>query len=124
MRDKKREPQPDGIGDTVHKDLNKESIPQKPRKRNIDPISAFSNEQMEPVKERRYQMILNVMKGEMTAREICVALGYHDMNMVRPRITELIDKGIVEKCGTTFDTLTQRPVNVFRIAEADHEPAV
>ena len=90
-----------------------------------DPISKESNELMKPEKERRYQMILQVLDGEKTAREICDALGYHDMNMVRPRITELIGRGIVEKCGTTFDNITQRTVNVFRIAEEDtHERAV
>ena len=123
MMGKKREPLSTGIDGAVQKS-NKESVSQLPKKRNTDPISVWSNELMEPVKERRYQKILNVMKGEMTAREICVALGYHDMNMVRPRITELIRKGIVEKCGTTFDSLTQRPVNVFRIAEADNESTV
>lgn len=89
-----------------------------------DPISKESNELMKPEKERRYQMILQVLDGEKTAREICDALGYHDMNMVRPRITELIGRGVVEKCGTTFDNITQRTVNVFRIVEEAHERAV
>ena len=125
MSQEKERPLPTAIGQTAQNELNKVSVSHHRLLRNTDPLSAESNELMKPDKTRRYQMILNVMNGEMTAREICDALGYHEMNMVRPRITELIKQGIVEKCGTTFDSITQRTVNVFRITEDfDHARAV
>lgn len=79
-----------------------------------DPISKASNEKMKPEKAQRYNEILRVLHGEMTARQICEACGYQDMNMVRPRITELVKMGVVVKAGTRYDCLTDRQVTVFR----------
>lgn len=76
--------------------------------------SKESNEKMKPEKAQRYNEILRVLHGVMTAREICEACGYRDMNMVRPRITELVQHGVLEKYGTKYDPLTDRKVTAFR----------
>ena len=86
-----------------------------------DPRSRESNEKMKPEKAQRYSEILRVMHGEMTARQICEACGYTDMNMVRPRITELVKLGMVVKAGTRYDNLTDRNVTVFRKIEKREE---
>lgn len=87
-----------------------------------DPRSKESNEKMKPEKAQRYNEILRVMHGEMTARQICEACGYTDMNMVRPRITELVKLGMVVKAGTRYDNLTERNVTVFRKIVREEKP--
>lgn len=87
-----------------------------------DPRSRESNEKMKPEKAQRYNEILRVMHGEMTARQICEACGYTDMNMVRPRITELVKLGMVVKAGTRYDNLTERNVTVFRKIVREEKP--
>lgn len=84
--------------------------------------SKESNEKMKPEKAQRYNEILRVLHGEMTARQICEACGYRDMNMVRPRITELVQQEILEKCGTKYDPLTDRKVTAFRKVQPAEAP--
>ena len=50
------------------------------------------------------------LHGAMTDRECAARLGFNDMNMVRPRITALLDKGALRfagyaKCPTTNKTV-------------------
>lgn len=54
---------------------------------------------------------------EWTDREIKDALRYSDMNSVRPRITELIDKGALEECGSNICPVTKKRVRLVRIRE-------
>ena len=51
----------------------------------------------------------------MHARQIMKALGFTDANTVKPRITELIDKGILEECGSVRDPETGKRVRLVRI---------
>lgn len=53
--------------------------------------------------------------GGLTDREIMKRLGFTDMNAVRPRITELIDRGIVEECGDVKDSVTGMTVRLVRL---------
>ena len=53
--------------------------------------------------------------GKMTVRECMEFLKRHDMNEVRPRITELCEKGMLVKTGTKYDTKTERMVTVYDI---------
>lgn len=57
-----------------------------------------------------------VANGEATDRQIKEGLGYDDMNMVRPRVTELVQFGIVVECGDTVDKRTSRPVRIVKVA--------
>lgn len=54
---------------------------------------------------------------DWTDREIRDALRYSDMNAVRPRISELIDKGALEECGSVICPVTGKRVRQIRIRE-------
>lgn len=54
----------------------------------------------------------------MTDREVMRALGYQDMNAVRPRLTELLDDLWLEEVGTTEDELTGKQVRLLRAVPA------
>ncbi len=65
--------------------------------------------------ETRYAEILNSLDNkEMTSRQIAYALGYSDLNTVRPRLTELEKQGIVKITGKVKDTLSNRSVAIYR----------
>jgi len=73
-------------------------------------------------RSKRYAQILEIIENkEMTAREIEDEMlkreyvSEFDMNHVRPRITELVDKyHELKECGQTMDYKTNRLVAVFR----------
>lgn len=54
----------------------------------------------------------------MTAREIAYALGYKDLNAVKPRLTEMRDVGIVEPAGCGKDPITKIIVTILRLTNA------
>ena len=58
--------------------------------------------------------VLRQSKAAMTDREIMRSLGFSDPNSVRPRITELIDAGIITEAGNTKDELTGKTVRKVR----------
>ena len=53
--------------------------------------------------------------GPVTDRHCMKALGFSDMNSVRPRITELIEAGLLREAGDTVDYVTGKRV---RLVEA------
>lgn len=69
-------------------------------------------------RETRYQKILAVLEPgvERTAREIKDILGFDDMDAVRPRLTELCQKGILETVPDQkkYEPSTNRWVAVYR----------
>ena len=73
---------------------------------------------------QRHQEIIDILEDtSMTDRQIAEALGYSDLNAVRPRITELVQGGILRECGTTTCETTGRPVRlVLVVAEAQEVP--
>lgn len=64
----------------------------------------------------RKRMILEVLGTDraMTAREIADELGFVERNSTAPRLSELEERGVVEKVGKKFDKLTRRMVTVYR----------
>jgi len=70
---------------------------------------------------QREQLILQVLENDTlqhlgrTDRMIMNALKFTDMNAVRPRITEMVKKGVLEECGDTMDPATQQRVRRVRI---------
>lgn len=66
--------------------------------------------------------ILENGKG-MTARECAVAMyskgyvAYPMRQSVAPRLTELVEEGLVEVCGKAYDDETNRNVAVYRLVE-------
>lgn len=66
-------------------------------------------------RQKRISMILRALgEAEMTAREIAYKLGFSDLNAVKPRLTELVQEGILEASGKKLDELTKRKVSVYR----------
>ena len=55
-------------------------------------------------------------------RECMIALGKTDPNSVRPRITELVKKGVLEECGAQEDPVTHKTVRVVRIRPDPRQP--
>lgn len=58
--------------------------------------------------------------GVLTDRECLSALNYPDMNAVRPRITELIQKGVLSEVGETKCPVTEKTVRLCKIAPLDN----
>jgi len=54
--------------------------------------------------------VLRYTKVAMTDREIMRHLCFSDPNTVRPRITELLDAGLITEAGNTKDELTGKTV--------------
>jgi len=68
----------------------------------------------------REGMILSVLEdtqGPMTDRQIMENLGFNDPNKVRPRITDLIKKGILLECASIRDFRSRKYVRTTRIKQ-------
>lgn len=65
----------------------------------------------------RQKVILQAFRelGDMTARECAAHLGFTDLNGVKPRITELCQKGQLDAVAKRKDPLTNRNVAVYRV---------
>lgn len=70
-------------------------------------------------KTARYALILGVLRGkQMTAREIAYKLGFTDLNAVKPRLTELCQRGRVEVTGKRVDGVTKKKVAVYEVVDS------
>ena len=69
----------------------------------------------------REQLIVARMQqdvfGEWTDRQMMHALGFKDMNAVRPRITGLVQKGILKEVGSVRDEVTGKTVRTVSLVE-------
>ena len=77
-------------------------------------------------KNKRKMQIIEVLKkfkNGLSAKQIAIELYKNgeiptsERNYVAPRITEMIDSGLVETSGITWDDLTQRNVKTFKLIE-------
>jgi hypothetical protein len=77
------------------------------------------HESREKLSERAEEVLaVYVHSGvKMTDREVMRALLYSDMNAVRPRISELIDLGLLRECGKRVDSVTGRHVRVCEVVK-------
>ena len=83
-------------------------------------VTAFKELDVSP----RQEAILDVMEATgrpMTDRDIKNALGLADLNGARPRLTELVQKGILEECGDTKCFITGKTVRLLRIRQSQLE---
>jgi hypothetical protein len=80
--------------------------------------SAFA--ETKELRERRRAVILQFYADHETAtdREVMMGLGLPERNCVAPRITEMIEEGLVLEVGTATDLWTGRPVRICRKALA------
>ena len=79
-----------------------------------------AHEFVKPLKTTRQQYILDAMGNDaLTAREIAIRMGFgEDMNKVRPRLTELLNKGRITIAEIRCCPMTQRRVAVFKVVES------
>ena len=73
-------------------------------------------------RQPKRQLVLDVLGAkELTAREIAVEmharglLPYPARAVIQPRITELVEAGIIEAVGTKLDEETDRKVAVYKV---------
>lgn len=57
-----------------------------------------------------------------TDRMIMMGLHFTDPNSVRPRITALVQRGVLEECGEIRDSVTGQTVRLVRIKKAAQYP--
>ena len=92
----------------------KGGIPQSHRWAHRNSIISFKD--IRPAS--RYSHILEAYKHEnrpLTDREVARMLGFTDLNAVRPRISELIDFGILMETGNTQDKETKKAVRAVKL---------
>ncbi len=56
-------------------------------------------------------------KSALTDREVANAMGFKDLNMARPRITELVKSGTLSEIGKVKDFLTGKTVRQCCLAD-------
>jgi len=81
-------------------------------------IDAYKIQLASGKKLTRSQLIIDLLlqlTEPQTDREIMIALGFTDMNSIRPRVTELIKNGTLEECGKVKDQITGLNVRRVRI---------
>lgn len=74
-------------------------------------------------REKRYAQILNILRGKtMTAKEVAVEMnqrGYvptSERNFAAPRLTELMNKGMVQVVGKKVCEYTNKKVAQYQLA--------
>ena len=89
------------------------------RDQHINSLLAWHAGQAELFSDREGAILLFLDRskalGPMTDREIMLGLGFEDMNSVRPRISELVDDGVLEEFGDKLDPVTGMTVRLVRI---------
>lgn len=85
-------------------------------------IQAYREE--EPKLSRRASLILEwiTKRGPHTDREVMQGMGFSDMNSVRPRITELIEKAKLMEVGSIVCPVTKKRVRRVDIRGARIQP--
>lgn len=54
-------------------------------------------------------------------RDVLNELGWHDMNMVRPRITELVQRGLLVESGARLCAITDRKCRTLKLPAFEHK---
>lgn len=102
------------------------SVPPKPkaRKKATSTITeetrilSYKQTEKQPLRQR----VLDTLDGhEMSAREIAVEMHkrglipYPARAVIQPRITELVEAGVIKAVGDKWDTMTERKVAVYKV---------
>lgn len=80
-----------------------------------------AHEFVKPLKSTRQADIISAMGDDaLTAREIALKMGFgEDMNKVRPRLTELVEKGRIKVDGIRCCPVTHKRVAVFKVEDTN-----
>lgn len=95
------------------------------RAMHINSLAAF--DEIEEERSERANVIYSLMTtaaSAMTDRQIAQALGFSDINMVRPRITELKDNRWAVETGTIECPVTRRHVRLVKALSAQERDAL
>lgn len=95
------------------------------RAMHINSLAAF--DEIEEERSERANIIYSLMTtaaAAMTDRQVAQALGFSDMNMVRPRITELKDNRWAVETGTIECPVTRRHVRLVKALNAAEREAL
>lgn len=74
-------------------------------------------------KSQRRHIIQRIYEvyGSLTDRQVCDILGFRDLNSVRPRISEMIDDGVLVECGNKKDEITHKTVRLVKINTSNNQ---
>lgn len=85
----------------------------------VNSLAAFYEGKSEFFSQREQQILRAYTQlGRASDRDVCNLLGFRDLNAVRPRITELIEDGVLEESGGQQCPVTGKLVRVVRIKPA------
>jgi len=79
---------------------------------------------------KQIQKLLNTSKVGLTARQIAISLYKSGLRVsphrqeVHPRLTELVNMGLVVECGKQYDSDTKKIVTVYREADVNEKPKI
>ena len=83
----------------------------------VNSLDAYYEGRLEDFTKRKREILTALKRyGALTDRQTMTACGYGDMNAVRPRITELVDQGVVREIGETSCPVTKKRVRICDIA--------
>ena len=80
--------------------------------------SILSNKQTKRYKRR--QLIYDALDRPLTDRQVLNRIGMNEMNAVRPRITEMVNDGLLLEFDSIKDPSTNRRVR--RVVRWDYKP--
>lgn len=91
-------------------------------------LDAYADDEAQ-LSDRATRILEIVRSAErpLTARQVlgayCLELGvrHHDMNLVRPRISELVKDGWLEEAGKVKDAVTGKTVALFQVRQVEHQ---
>lgn len=92
-------------------------------KKNVHPNSIVTYAEFD--KSERKKIVLSIYQrhpsSPLTDRQVAYELGFKDMNAVRPRISEMVAKGILIEVGKMRDFLTNKPVRLTKLFSGEHQ---
>jgi len=74
---------------------------------------------IKPFLTKRQLVIYNWLEanGEASDRQIKVGLGFDDLNAVRPRITEMVQRKQLREVKTVRCSVTKKPVRIVEVVK-------
>lgn len=78
-------------------------------------LSYYSGERTLFSKREQDVLLAVRAQGKATDREIMLSLQFSDMNSVRPRISELVEDGVLEEVGSQADPVTGKTVRIVAL---------
>lgn len=93
------------------------------RSMHANSLAAFYQGQTDLFNKREVEILKAFRnKGPMTDREVMFELCFEDPNAVRPRISDLIDDGVLVQIGDKPDPITGRTVRIVRLRDDPRKP--